>query len=115
MTHEAQRIAIAEACGWTHVRPATCVQGQMSGIPPKGLFETQPPSIRQSGVKAKRPRLHGALSNIAPFDVTAFQAMAHEANQSPDLKTRGAFGGATKRARFLRALRTASDAVKLAA
>lgn len=41
MTPEAQRIAIAEACGWIEARPATCVQGQVSGIPPKNVSPTQ--------------------------------------------------------------------------
>lgn len=41
MSPEAQRVAIAEACGWIEVRPATCVQGQFTGIPPKGLFRDQ--------------------------------------------------------------------------
>lgn len=43
-----------------------------------------------------RPRLRGAYPKSAPFDLTAAQRAAHEANEaSPLIRTRGAFGGCT--------------------
>lgn len=41
MSPEAQRIAIAEACGWIECRLATCYPNIESGIPPKGVFSNQ--------------------------------------------------------------------------
>ena len=34
MTPEAQRIAIAEACGWTEIEPCTCCYGVIRGYQP---------------------------------------------------------------------------------
>ncbi len=41
MNAEEIRSAVAEACGWLDVRPADCVKGQVSGIPPKHISEFQ--------------------------------------------------------------------------
>ena len=34
MTQEAQRVAIAEACGWTEIEPCTCCDGVSRGYTP---------------------------------------------------------------------------------
>jgi hypothetical protein len=74
------------------------------------------PVIRDA-MPAQRPRLRGALSKIAPFDVTTFQQIAHTANKASSRpKHSGSFGGVSRTLRAeLKKQREQEPAAKQAA